>query len=73
VGNGCRTLTDASGHDLALAMIPVRLLVIVWVLGTGVLAFGGAREARGYHGADALQSRAAASPSSPARSQPPGS
>ena len=35
-GKGCRTLTDASAHDLASALLPVRLLVAAWILATGI-------------------------------------
>ncbi len=42
-GNGCRHLTGASNRDLEAALLPVRILVVFWVLATGMLlAFEGA-------------------------------
>jgi hypothetical protein len=39
-GNGCRTLMDASARELTRAMVPVRLLVVAWILATGVALSG---------------------------------
>ena len=36
-GNGCRALSGASNHDLEVALLPVRILVVFWVLATGML------------------------------------
>ncbi len=35
-GSGCRTLTAASARDLTWALAPVRLLLVAWVIGTGL-------------------------------------
>jgi hypothetical protein len=39
-GNGCRSLTAAAAAELADAMRPVRLLVALWVVATGLALVG---------------------------------